>query len=312
MGKGSKQTTTSRQQYELPPYMRDASMDAVSKARDISNRAYTPYEGQRIADLSQNERMGVDMARSNVGAWQGDFQSARDALGRIQSSKDPGALQGYMNPYLEQVLQPAARKANLAFESERAQRQATAGMRGAFGGRSQIYDSRLGSEHEQNMQDLYGKTYAAAFENAQRQFNTEQDRYINQAGAYQNLGAGAAEQRRGDLRDLMQTGLTERTRDQADLDFQYLQHLEKRDWDVNNLDTLIKTLSSVPHEYSTSGEQTTTKQDSPLKALSGIAAITAGAIMTGGASLAAGGSFWGAVGDAFLTGGMGSMAGGEG
>ena len=110
---------------------------------------------------------------------------------------------------------------------------------------------------------------------------------------------------------LMATGITERTRDQADLDFKYLEFLEERDWDVNNLSTLVQTLAGVPSESSqtTDSTTTTTKSDSPMKTIIGIAAITAGAVMTGGASLAAGGTFWGGVGSSLMGSGMGAMEG---
>lgn len=309
MGKGSKQTTTSRQDYNLPPYMRQASQDAVYRASQIADRPYTAYGGQRIADLSENEQLGVNMARSNVGAWQEDFGSARDALGRITSMNTPGALEGYMNPYMEEVLNPAVRRRNRAFETERAARDATAGMRNAFGGRKDLYDVNLQRQHEEGIDDLYGSAYGAAFDRATAMFSADQNRYLAQAGAYQSLGEGSQAQRRGDLRDLMGTGLTERTRDQADLDFKYLEFLEERDWDIGNLDVLVKTLASVPHEYSQTGEQTTTKEQSPLKTLAGIGALTAGAIMTGGASLAAGGSFWGGIGAGLM--GLGASSTGD-
>ena len=99
----------------------------------------------------------------------------------------------------------------------------------------------------------------------------------------------------------MQTGLTERTRDQADLDFQYLEFLEERDWDVQNLDTLVRTLQAVPHDIKQDSTTTQTSSSSPMKTLAGIGSIAAGAILTGGASLAAGGTFWSGVGAA-LTG----------
>ena len=306
MGKGSKQTTTSRQDYHLPEYMRSGSQDAVRRGRQIANRDYTAYGGQRISDLSRNEQTGVNMAFDNVGAWQGDFASARGALDRIQSMKDPGALKGYMNPYMEEVLNPAVRRRNRAFDAQRAERQSTRGMRSAFGGRGDLYDATLAAEHEEGIDDLYSSAYGQAFDRATSAFQQEQDRYLGQARAFQSIGEGAQAQRRGDLRDLMTTGLTERTRDQADLDFQYLEHLEKRDWDIGNLDVLVRTLQAVPHEYSTTGEQTTESKPSALKTISGIGALTAGAIMTGGASLKAGGSFWGGIGEALMGIGSGS------
>jgi hypothetical protein len=258
--------------------------------------------------MSQNEQMGIDMARSNVGAWEGDFESARDALRSSgRSITDEGALEGYMNPYMEEVLAPQRRRQNEAFEAERASRRAGQGARGAFGGRADLYDNQFESEFQRRQTELTGSAYGAAFDRATGLFGEERQRDIQRGGAFQALGEGAQGQRRADLRDLMQTGLTERTRDQADLDFQYLEHLEERDWDVSNLNTLVQTLAAVPSDITESGEstQTQTTRPSAMQTIAGIGAITAGAIMTGGASLAAGGGFWEGVGGALIDAGRG-------
>lgn len=356
-----------------------------------ANTGYEAYTGQRIADLSQNEKQGIAAARSNYGAFAGDYDDARrytrgadkyfgkassyinmaneayadfdrsrgyikgsDAafkdfgrarqyIDEIGSVSDPGALEGYINPYLDEVLNPQLRRRNQAFEESRAEMERTAAMQGAFGGRQDIAEARLRQDHMQGLDDLYGSAYAGAFDRATALFGSEQDRKLQQAGAYADVGsrtlsgrlqqAGASadvgsrtlsgrlqqagaftdiggqkiqqgqalagitstEQagQRAALHDLMSTGLVGRTRDQAELDFKYLEYLEERDWDINNIGTLTNILATVPHEYTQSGQErgtseshTVTKEKpSPLKTIAGIGAITAGAIMTGGASL---------------------------
>lgn len=296
----SKKKQTSKQEYQLPDYMRQGSQDAVRRAQKIAARPYENYGGQRIAQISENERMGIDAAREGFGAWEGDFASAREALGRMGSISEEGALEGYMNPYMEEVLNPQLRRRNRAFEAERAQRQAEAGMRGAFGGRQDLYEAEMVRGHQEGLDDLYGTAYGQAFDRATSLYGQEQDRLIREAGAYQGLGEGQQRVGTQAIRDLMQTGMTERTRDQAELDFKYLEHLEERDWDIGNLDTLVKTLQSVPHEYTQTSETTTESKPSALKTVAGIGALTAGAVMTGGASLAAGGSFWGGIGESLM------------
>jgi hypothetical protein len=94
MGKSKNKTQTSTtQQNQLPAYMRQGSQLAVQTASNRLNTAYEGYGGQRIADLSQNEQMGIDMARSNLGAGDEDYQSARDALGRVGSFTDEGVAE---------------------------------------------------------------------------------------------------------------------------------------------------------------------------------------------------------------------------
>ena len=75
-------------------------------ARQIADRDYQNFGGQRIADISQNERMGLSAAQNEYGRYDQDFQSAREALGSVGSITDEGALDGYMNPYMEEVLKP--------------------------------------------------------------------------------------------------------------------------------------------------------------------------------------------------------------
>lgn len=385
------QNQTSSQAYELPAYMRNASTEAVWGARERANSPYQQFEGQRIADMSQNEQMGMAAARSNYGASSGDYDKARsyadsvgsvfdnqaftgdmerargsvfddqsftgdmaDARGYVQgvgSVADKGALDGYMNPYIESVLDPQVRRRNEAYGAETAELDRTSGMRGAFGGRRGVAEDQAARRHQEGLSDLYGETYSGAFDRATSLHQAEQDRKLNQAGALTNMAGLTASQRQAEsdralgmasltgsqfqseqdrklqqsgaftniaesqsadnrqaLRDLMATGHTERTRDQADLDFKYLEHLEKRDWDINNITTLVDVLSSVPHEYSQSGEssstqtQTVEKKESPLKTIVGIAAIAAGAIMTGGASLAVMGAAMGTAGSSMLGG----------
>jgi len=314
MGKSKKKTETSQtQQNRLPAYMRQGSERAVRMATDRANTAYQAYGGERIASLSDNEQMGVDMARRNTGFGDADFQSARDTLGGIGSFTDEGVAEQYMNPYMEQVVQPGLRRRNEAFEAERARRQQERGMTGAFGGRADMWDNRFESEFQRDTDEYMGSAYGAAYESAAGLHGREMDRNISEAGAYANLATSQSQQNRQQLRDLMATGLTERTRDQADLDFQYLEHLEGRDWDVSNLSTLVQTLASVPSESTIQTDSTTTQtsKPSPLKTISGIGALTAGAIMTGGASLAGGGTFWGGVGESLIGTGMQSIAGSD-
>lgn len=303
----SKKTSTSRSETTRSPWLTAGSRQAVGMAQGIANRGYTGYGGQRIADVSGNERMGLTGAQNEYGRYDQDFQSARESLKSVGSITDEGALEGYMNPYMEEVLKPQVRRRNRAFDESRSELRRTAGMRGAFGGRQQVMEGQLDQQHQEGMDDMYGSAYGQAFDRATSLFGQEQDRKIRTAGAFGQTAQAEAGINRGAIRDLMATGMTERTRDQADLDFKYLEHLEERDWDVQNLDTLVRTLQSVPHDVTQTGTQTETSKDSPMKAIAGIGAIVGGAIMTGGASLAGGGTFWGGVGSSLT--GDGSLFG---
>lgn len=289
MGKNKKTTS---QQYEnrreLPAYMTEGSQRAVQMAMDRSRESYQNYGGQRIADLSQNEQTGIAGFGEEYGRYDQDFDKARGALDSISSFTDEGVREKYMNPFVEGVLQPTARRRSRDYQSNRSELRRTAGMRGAFGGRQNVAEGLLQQGHEEGLDDLWASGYGTAFDRATSLHGQEQNRQLALAGAYGQNAQAQAGTNAQSLRNLMDSGFVERTKEQAGLDFQYLEHLEERDWDVSNLSTLVQTLAAVPSDITESGESTATEvtKDSPLKTIAAIGAITAGAIMTGGMSLA--------------------------
>ncbi len=271
---GKSKTTTKN---KLPAYMVAGSERAVGMAQDISQRDYAQYGGQRVADLSPNEQAGIEGFANEQGRYDKDFDAAREQLGSISSFTDEGVREKYMNPYIEGVLQPGARRADRAFGAQKAELKRTAGMRGAFGGRQLVAEGLLTQQHQERMDDMWKSGYGTAFDKATQLHGSEMERKRAIAGDY-----GVNAQRQADtnsmaLRNMMESGFIDRTVDQSKKDFQYMEYLEERDWDVTNLNTLVQTLATVPSESST---ETTTKAN-PVKTLIGVATIATGAIMIG-------------------------------
>ncbi len=299
---GSKKTTKTKSNTKniLPAYMKYGSQRAVRMATQRTAQDYQGYGGQRIADLSQGEMMGIDQAKRDADIGAEDFASSRSALQRIGSFTDDGVAEQYMNPFIEQVMQPGLRRKNEAFEEERASRKMQRGMTGAFGSRGQMYDTQFEREFQESQDEYMGSMRGAAYSEAAGLHGAEQDRAISESAAYSNLAQTRSAESRNRIYDLMNSGLVERTQEQADLDFKYIEHLEARDWDVDNLSTLVQTLSNVPHETSQKQDSKTIEKTKPnaMKIVAGIAIIAAG-VMTGGAALApmvaAGGSIAGSA-----------------
>ena len=272
MGKGK--TTTKN---KLPDYMVAGSKRAVGMAQDISQRDYAQYGGERIAGLSENEQAGVAGFGEEFGRYDKDFEAGREQLEGITSFTDEGVQEKYMNPYIEGVLQPGARRADRAFGASKAELRRTSGMRGAFGGRQLVAENLLEQQHQERMDDLWSSGYGTAFDKATQLHGQEMDRKRAIAGDYGVLAQRQADTNSQALRNMMESGFVDRTVEQSKLDFQYMEFLEERDWDVSNLNVLVQTLASVPHETTTE----TTKKANPIKTLIGVATIAAGAIMVG-------------------------------
>ena len=85
-----------------------------------------------------------------------------------------------------------------------------------------------------------------------------------------------------EMNNLLVTGGLRRQLEQVGLDFDYMQFVEARDWDITNLQPLLAALSTVPY----SETQTTTEETSggTFQAVLGAAATVAAAYFTGGLS----------------------------
>ena len=117
----------------------------------------------------------------------------------------------YMNPYLQQALDPQLRELQRQSDIQRVQDAGRLTQAGAFGGSRQAI---MESEGRRNLlgkqSDVLGQGYATAYDKAMQQYNAEQARKIQEAqfGADFGLKGLAAEQ--GILKDQLNAGGVER------------------------------------------------------------------------------------------------------
>jgi hypothetical protein len=115
-----------------------------------------------------------------------------------------GAVQDYMSPYMQSVVDQQKSQAQLDFERQGASRAAQAVQAGAFGGSRQAVQESLAEEAlGRQMGDIQARGSQAAFEQAAQQFGLDRAARMEteraQAGEFARVQAGsAAEQARVD------------------------------------------------------------------------------------------------------------------
>ena len=149
----------------------DYVTDMLGKGRALSEQPYQAYEGPLTAGTSELQQqaftgIGALQAPQNVGAYTPQTFGAQQA-------------EQYMNPYLQAALEPQRQE---AIRQAQIQRIADAGRltkAGAFGGSRQAIMEAEGARNLQGrLSDITAQGYREAFDKAQQQFNTEQDRAI--------------------------------------------------------------------------------------------------------------------------------------
>jgi hypothetical protein len=255
-----------------PVWLSGAKEDLVSRGSELSRREHTAYTGDRVAELSENETEASQLARTGGQKAAESMDKAQSALDGSMTEYSDSALEQYTNPYTERVLKPQLQKQNDQYDRSKAALANNKG--GAWGGdRSAFAASELEKNHMEQVEEISGKAYKDAWSEANDLFFKDSARKQSAAQTYAQFAGDTSRMNTQQIQDLMATGGTERLLKQAGLDADYAAFLEARDWDVNNLDTLIQAIGAA------GGNTTTTKTGGSSGAIG--TALGAGATLAG-------------------------------
>jgi hypothetical protein len=280
-GKKTKQTDT----YTPPSWVESNAQLANQIGSRIGTKEWEGYSGERVAGLSENEQMGMQLARDNVGIAQPYYDKAEGALESGMQSWADADQSKFINPYIKGALDPAAREIREQGARDINALEGRSASMNAFGGsRAALAQSEARKNTLQGVEDLYGKGYAAAYEFGAQIFGDERTRDLEAAGRFQLLGGAVQDSSQTDISTLMTTGATDRGIQQSIADFDFAQFMEERDWDWKQLAGVVSALQGTHGSYgTTSTSETEQSGGEGMQALGMIAQVVA-AMYTGGAS----------------------------
>ena len=155
----------------ISPYAGDYVADMLGKGAAAADTPYEAYTGPLTAGASELQQQ----AFRGVGSLQ--TPGAMGGQGYQAGTFDSAAQQQYMNPYLQGSLNPQLRENRREAEIQRIQDAGRLTKAGAFGGSRQAIMEAEGARNLlQSQADITARGYDTAFQQAQKQFNTEQDR----------------------------------------------------------------------------------------------------------------------------------------
>lgn len=232
---------------DMNPGLSAARQTLLTKATSLADRPYQAYTGERVAGLSDNENMGLEKARSGYGDSRAYFDKAGQTIDSVAGSNwDDKARSQFMDPYVGGVVDTALRKENTAYQQDQNALRLKSASVGAFGGdREALLETSGQQKHLQTVGDITSKGYSDAYNTAFANWQSDKTMKLNAARDYESVGGDLSRLNSDQIQNLMQTGNADRVVRQLGNDAQYSAFIEKRDWDVNNLQPLIASISAV-------------------------------------------------------------------
>lgn len=164
--------------------------DAIGYAAAAAGKAGTNMAGMSYAPTTfGNQYKAPDAYQGS--SFTNQFKGP-DAYKSVGSGFDSTQAQQYMNPYLQASLNPQLEEARRQSQITQMQNASKMSSAGGFGGsRQAIMDAETQRNLGTNLANITGQGYNTAFNNAQQQFNTEQQRKVQEAqfGAQQGMTA---------------------------------------------------------------------------------------------------------------------------
>ena len=313
MGKGSAPSSQTVTQTNLPEYVRPQFEALLKRAEGVSQTDYQPYTGQRVATEGMGDiNAAYDITRGVAGSGIAGIPKATEVVGSNitagqQIAEQAGqpfqftpagqftgeAVQQYMSPYMQSVVDEQSRRAIQQFNEQRGSRAAQAVGAGAYGGSRQAVQEAIA---ERSLADQLGGIQAEglqkAFEQGATQFGADRSATLAaeqaQAGANQQAQSAqlqalgfSAEQanqlvglgstaRAGEIQGaqlLESIGKSQRGFEQEGLDIGYQDFLRQQAYPEQQLQFLSSILRGVPVQPSVT--QTAYAPFNPMQQLAG-------------------------------------------
>jgi len=274
-------TQTSLPQYAQPYYER-----LLDRGESLSQQAYNPYSGARIAQFTPEQQASFDMSiASATQAPKGmmdaqDYYAgimnigprafqAQDYTGQVNQYDPSTDYKKYQDPYLEDVLDRQRMRGQEIFDQQARKRADARVSRGTRrGSRAAVEEALERDKFEQRMGDVESQqrqqSYLAAQQQARDQFLRDREARMKAAQltgaerlseARYGMDAAAAsagidpllfQQQMAQAGALQGVGSAQQKMDQANLDIAYQDFLNQRDFERRQLQYLAGLLQGVP------------------------------------------------------------------
>tara|TARA_R100000951_G_scaffold27324_1_gene23251 strand:+ start:7204 stop:8859 length:1656 start_codon:yes stop_codon:yes gene_type:complete len=238
--------------YNVPDDYKSGLADVLKEAKNIyetkKDLGYQTYTGDRYSGFTPEELAGMSGISSLVGKGQTYFDPAENFY-KGQADKFSDNMASYMNPYQQAVIDVEKREAGRDFDTG----LQTIGMgavgAGSFGGSRQgVVESEALRDYQTKLGDIQTKGSKAAFENAQKAFESQKAREKSAAAGLSSLGQVAPQQSLKEFTGMTSVGEAQRDMLDKGLGQNYADYQSQLNFPNTLLDRYQSTLYGYPYQ----------------------------------------------------------------
>jgi len=253
----------------------DASGNQTSYDPSKAIAGFSPMQQQAqqgIANMQLPGTYGAGIGMTGNAAMQSGRLAGQEANAGNQlayNSTDPNAMASYMNPYIQNALNPALQLSNQQYGMKGAQEQGAATSAGAFGGSRNALMQGLNQQNQMLANNqLIGNAYNQAYTGAQNQMNTVAQtglagqqaamQGIGQQGAMANqlagIGGQALQAQQGIYGLQNQSGAAQQAQQQQIINQAMTDYSNAQQYPLMQLGTMSNMLRGLPMQASTTNQ----------------------------------------------------------
>ena len=251
---------TKETRMEMPGFQKEfLTGTLIPMAKDIASAEYTPYTGERVAQMTDLQRRAL----SGYGALTlpSEFGEATDVY-RTMTQRTPedraADISAYTQAYTQNVIDPTM----AALQRQRAQarvgEEAQAIKAGAFGGdRRSVYEGERQGAFEAQMGQTLGQLQAQGYTQAVQRAAAEDAQRMAAAGALSGQGLQGLQTQQAILAAQTGAGEAQRLIGQQGLDAAYQAYLAEQQYPLTQFGVLTGAAGAFPANYGTTTATTT-------------------------------------------------------
>jgi hypothetical protein len=283
---GGKQTTSQTQTQSVDPEFKARALDVYSRAQTAADRPYQAYTGELVAGFTPQQQQAFTQFGQAATAAQPTIAQAQELArraGAYQPQTVAQAMEGYQNPYTQQVIDTTLADIERSRQVAQGQGAARAVAARAFGGSRQgVAEAETNRAALEQSARTAAQLRSAGFETAAglgaRDIATAQQAEAQRLAAAGQLGQlGAAEQAAltQGAQGLFGAGGAQQQLEQARLEDTYKRFAEERGYPLEQLNILQQALGFFPNPITTTGTTTQRQTLGPMDVISRIGGTAA-------------------------------------